>query len=311
MMSTRQWVCPTIGGMPRWIFMIGQILLAASAMDARAQDQFVTLPCHLNRRLRSEDNHSCYGPPWGLLRKSTRSDARGIPEDSWRKSVGPQRREAPVHNVSWWDAIRYCNLRSIAENLEPCYNLQTGACDRRKNGYRLLTDAEWQYAAGKLPEPANAASFANLGPADTKDTGPLVAYARANGPKIVGSLASNEHGLYDMLGNVWEWVQDYQDPSGAVSATVNPSGPTIGVARVIRGGSYLTTTSRWGRNYRSSLEPERKSPYTGFRVCRSIVEPPSSTKTLASAGSTHTANPLQRSPMRRVVFFAGPARLWT
>ena len=160
-----------------------------------------------------------------------------------------------------------------------------------KNGYRL-PDAEWQYAAGKLPEPANAASFANLSPANTKDSGPLVAYARANGPKMVASLASNEHGLYDMLGNVWEWVQDYQDPSGAVSATVNPSGPTIGVARIIRGGSYLTTTFRWGRNYRSSLEPQRKSPYTGFRVCRNIVETPSSSKTT----SERWFDPYRQSP---------------
>jgi hypothetical protein len=180
----------------------------------------------------------------------------------------------PVHNVSWWDAIRYCNLRSIKENLEPCYDLKTGACDRRKNGYRLLTEAEWIRAAGKLPEEAEAARVANLGPADTKDTMPLVQYARANGPRRVGSLSANEHGLHDMVGNVWEWVQDYQDPSGAVSRTMDPSGPATGVARVIRGGSYLSTTSRWGRNYRSSLEPERRSPYTGFRIARSL--PPAS-----------------------------------
>jgi hypothetical protein len=73
-----------------------------------------------------------------------------------------------------------------------------------------------------------------------------------------------------MVGNVWEWVQDFQDPSGAIASAADPAGPQVGVARVLRGGSFITTTSRWGRNFRTSLEPERRSPYTGFRVCRTL-----------------------------------------
>jgi formylglycine-generating enzyme required for sulfatase activity len=184
--------------------------------------------------------------------------------------------DLPVENVSWWDAIRYCNLRSQAENLQPCYDLATGRCDRTRNGYRLLTNAEWAYAAGKAAPKQDAAKYANLGPADTKDTALLIQYARTHAARPVGSLQPNEHGLYDVIGNVWEWVQDFQDPTGAISAATNPSGPSWGTARMMRGGSYLSTTSAWGRQYESSLEPERRSPYTGFRIARSLLEQPKS-----------------------------------
>lgn len=178
----------------------------------------------------------------------------------------------PVENISWWDAVRYCNARSVAEGLQPCYDLRTGACDRSKNGYRLLTDAEWTYAAGELPKDVEGLRYANLGSADTKDTVLLLEYARTHGTTPAGSLLPNQRGLHDVFGNVWEWVQDYQDPSGASTAAANPAGPRWGTARVIRGGSYLTTTSRWGRNFRSSLEPDRRSPYTGFRIARTLPE---------------------------------------
>jgi pimeloyl-ACP methyl ester carboxylesterase len=180
--------------------------------------------------------------------------------------------DLPVENVSWWDAIRYCNARSLTENLDPCYDLTSGACDRTKNGYRLLTDAEWTYASGEIPSSQELERHANLGSSDTKDTSLLLQYERTHSTKPVGRLLPNHLGLFDMFGNVWEWVQDFQDPSGSVSASRNPQGPRWGTARVVRGGSYLTTTSRWGRNFRSSMEPWRRSRFTGFRVARSLPE---------------------------------------
>ena len=174
----------------------------------------------------------------------------------------------PVENVSWNDAVRYANERSKLEKLQPCYDNGRRITDPC-NGYRLLTEAEWNYAAGNA-----AIGGANLGPADTKDTRILTEHLRRSSTKPVGSLAANEHGLFDMQGNVWEWVEDWQDPLRGIYATVNPVGPARGVAKVMRGGSFLSTSSKnWSRGYRSSLEPDRRSPFTGFRLCRSIGEP--------------------------------------
>ncbi|HYI94824.1 MAG TPA: SUMF1/EgtB/PvdO family nonheme iron enzyme [Bryobacteraceae bacterium] len=159
----------------------------------------------------------------------------------------------PVENVSWWDAIRYCNRRSEREGLEPCYNISTGACDRTRNGYRLLTDAEWAYAAGKAPGQTEIRKYANLGDDQTKDTRMLLERLRSTGTVPAGTLLANEYGLFNTIGNVWEWVQD-----------------GVSFSKGIRGGSYISSTSRWGAGYRSSMEPDRKSRFTGFRVCRTV-----------------------------------------
>jgi len=178
--------------------------------------------------------------------------------------------DLPVENLSWWEAIRYCNLRSARENLEACYNLITGSCDLGKNGYRLPTDAEWTHAAGPSPPPASGSvrAVANLGSSDTQSVDHLLQDLKASGTKPVGTYPPNQYNLYDMLGNVWEWCNDYFNPLTAPQASYNPAGPERGLARVIRGGSFLSTTSEWGRGYRSSMEPGYKSRFTGFRVCR-------------------------------------------
>lgn len=149
--------------------------------------------------------------------------------------------ELPVENVSWWDAIRYCNLRSKAEGLTPVYDPTTGRRVANANGYRLLTDAEWTHAAGPKPEKAW------LGVQDTKDTRRLLEYAGANSTRAVAGLSANSFGLHDMYGNVWEWVEE---------------------RGTIRGGSYLSLPSGFNKGFRSSSLPDSRSPYTGFRVCR-------------------------------------------
>ena len=186
---------------------------------------------------------------------------------------GPQ---LPVENVSWWEAIRYCNLRSIKEGLEPAYNLETGACDLRKNGYRLPTDAEWGRAAGTQPsrDAGGIRGDANLGSDDTKSVTRLVEDLKTAGTKPAGSYPANEYGLYDMTGNVWEWCHDYFNPAATPAASSNPAGPMRGLARIVRGGSFFSTTSGWGRGYRSSMEPGHRSRFTGFRVCRTLEATP-------------------------------------
>ncbi len=169
--------------------------------------------------------------------------------------------QRPVENVSWWDAIRYCNQRSVRENLQPVYDLATGHADLVRNGYRLPTEAEWEAAL-----PGADPKQANLGSSNTKQTGPLVRLVNEKGTRPVGSHAPNKLGMYDMLGNVWEWTNDFFDP---VAATVQQQ--SHGVARTIRGGSFVSTVSGWSRGYRSSMPAGHKSRYTGFRVARTIT----------------------------------------
>jgi formylglycine-generating enzyme required for sulfatase activity len=177
--------------------------------------------------------------------------------------------DLPVESVTWWEAIRYCNLRSLGENLEPCYNLETGACDMEKNGYRLPTDAEWTHAADLPAKPSPADMAGNLGSPDTKNVERLLDELKTASTKPVASYPPNRYGLYDRVGNVWEWCTDYFNPVRTVQTSYNPAGALRGLARVIRGGSFISTTSAsWARGYHSSMEPEYKSRFTGFRVCR-------------------------------------------
>ncbi len=245
----------------RWLMLC---LLGLDCTGAAGQE-FVSLPERV-----SEITDPVMGIPVRVWISPFAAGTREVTQRQYREVTGSNPSahpgdDFPVENVTWWDAIRYCNLRSAREGLQPCYDLTTGRCDRSRNGYRLLTDAEWTYAAG-------TARAGHLGSVDTKDSGALAEFARTHSTHPVGALAANDQGLYDTAGNVWEWVQDYQDPTGGVHSALNPSGPQIGVARVMRGGSYLTTTSSWGRQLRSSLEPERRSPYTGFRIGRSIPD---------------------------------------
>jgi len=182
--------------------------------------------------------------------------------------------ELPVQNVSWWEAIRYCNLRSVREGLHPCYDLSTGRCDRRQNGYRLPTEAEWTVAAAEESShrsSQNTSAVAILGNRDTKDITLLLDIVK-RGPAPVASRRPNRLGLYDMLGNVWEWCQDFFDPVVSYPAAGNPEGPGWGIARTIRGGSFASSTSGWSKGYRSSMAPDQRSRYTGFRVCRTAPD---------------------------------------
>jgi formylglycine-generating enzyme required for sulfatase activity/pimeloyl-ACP methyl ester carboxylesterase len=178
---------------------------------------------------------------------------------------GPDR---PVENVSWWDAIAYCNRRSAKESLRPCYNLKTGERDRDCTGYRLPTEAEWGRAAGPIPPKGELLRFAVLGDSSTKSVAVFDAPLN-RGTAPVHSLQPNAHGLFDMTGNVWEWCEDWYDAVTAPDAVVDPVGPLSGAARVMRGGSFVSTTSSWSRDMRSSQPPDWRSRFTGFRVVRS------------------------------------------
>ena len=117
----------------------------------------------------------------------------------------------PVENVSWWDAIRYCNLRSAKEKLTPCYDLASGERDPACTGYRLPTEAEWIVAAGPMPRDAQLLDVAHLGVTSTKSLAVLEPDL-SQGTAPVRSRKPGHSGVFDLRGNVWEWTGDYFDP---------------------------------------------------------------------------------------------------
>ncbi|MDA3885219.1 MAG: SUMF1/EgtB/PvdO family nonheme iron enzyme [Candidatus Delongbacteria bacterium] len=211
----------------------------------------------------------------------------------------------PAYYVSWYEIIKYCNLRSIAEGLTPCYEISgstdptdwgaiptstnsawnAATCNWSANGYRLPTEAEWEYAArGVLSGQRfpNGATISHSTNGDTQanyygstsysyDVSPTTGYhpdSNGGGTLPVGSFPANGYGLYDMSGNLYEWCWDWYG-SYTSDAQSDPTGSPSGTNRVLRGGgwghfaSYCRVASRgtYGHPYYSG------SAY-GFRVVR-------------------------------------------
>ncbi len=155
----------------------------------------------------------------------------------------------PLEQINWTDAALYCNERSIAEGLQPCYDEETWECNFEANGYRLPTEAEWEYACR-----AGTTGPYSFG----SDTQKLQDYAwftdSASGKTHpVGQKKANPWGLYDMHGNVAEWCNDlYAESYYTDSPAENPKGPTEGTERVLRGGAWNSSADSCRSSYRSS-----------------------------------------------------------
>ena len=153
----------------------------------------------------------------------------------------------PVENVTFYDAIEFCNAKSLKDGLKPAYDYYGTEiiCDFESNGYRLPTEAEWELAA-KAGIGKNFQLFS--GSADANDIG---WFNRNSGAKTnpVGSKTPNALGIHDMSGNVYEWVWNWYAPY-TFNVTNLLSGPTNGIDKVLRGGSWyhpendMRTTAR-------------------------------------------------------------------
>ncbi|MBI2479029.1 MAG: SUMF1/EgtB/PvdO family nonheme iron enzyme [Planctomycetia bacterium] len=155
--------------------------------------------------------------------------------------VNPSKRKAsanPVERMQWTEAARFCNRCSEMEGLTPCYDLGTWECDFGASGYRLPTEAEWEYACR-----AGTQTTYFFG----DDERQLSKYAWCKPHSLgrtwpVAQKLPNAWGLYDMHGNVWEWCNDYYSETYyAESPRENPIGPESGKKRVLRGGAWSST----------------------------------------------------------------------
>jgi formylglycine-generating enzyme required for sulfatase activity len=177
--------------------------------------------------------------------------------------------QRPVETVSWEDAVTFCNKLSEAAGLQSCYDLSTWACDFTKNGYRLPTEAEWEYAC-------RAGTTTNYYTGDSESDLAKAGWYLGNSGNTthaVGGKQANALGLYDMHGNVWEWCSDWYGRYSSANAT-DPQGPSSGSSRVERGGSWGSSGNCCLSAYRRSLSPDGRSDGIGFRVVRqSNIEP--------------------------------------
>ncbi|MFC1692611.1 SUMF1/EgtB/PvdO family nonheme iron enzyme [Candidatus Latescibacterota bacterium] len=171
----------------------------------------------------------------------------------------------PVENVTWKDALTFCNKLSEKIELEPCYDLSSGTCDFSKNGFRLPTEAEWEYACR-----GNSGSDYSTGNGESA-LSRAGWYAGNSGEKshAVGQKTSNAFGLYDMHGNVWEWCNDwYSKKSYELDTTENPTGVESGSERVIRGGGWLDWPKDCRSAKRRNYKPDKNYSDIGFRIVR-------------------------------------------
>jgi formylglycine-generating enzyme required for sulfatase activity len=181
----------------------------------------------------------------------------------------------PVEQVTWFDAAEFCNKLSVKERLQPVYAINgrtpaegypitsaTVIADWSKNGYRLPTEAQWEYAAkGGNGSPGN---YTYAG----SDNRFEVAWFEGNGEaytRSVGTKKPNGLGIYDMSGNVWEWCWDLYG-SYSNEAQTDPAGASSGSFRMSRGGSWFYSAEYARSAYRYYFTPSDRNYFLGFRL---------------------------------------------
>jgi len=265
---------PTDGPPPQGPSSAGASQTAPQPITTKTGVEMVLLPAgeFVMGDDRAEDDEK---PPHRVRLSPFSIDVTEVTQESFERLMGrnPSRftgADRPVDQVSWHDAVQYCNMRSLREGLSPCYDPATLECDFDADGYRLPTEAEWEYAcrAGTTTswsfgdDPGRAARHAWLKENANGTTHPV----RRKPP--------NPWGLYDVHGNLAEWCNDYYaETYESGDEATDPRGPAEGDARVVRGGCWATGADRSRSSARDGESPAfvdvcfRRDAY-GFRCVR-------------------------------------------
>ncbi len=182
----------------------------------------------------------------------------------------------PIVDVEWIWACKFCNMLSEKEGLEKCYVIKgdTASCYFNRNGYRLPTEAEWEYACR-----AGTSEDTYYGNITTNNDSILdpqldkIAWYNLNSDsslKDIGLKEPNKFGLYDMIGNASEWCWDWYNSDIYNHDAVDPKGSINGTHKIIRGGSFYTSALENRSSYRYGYWFKLYIPDVGFRVVRGI-----------------------------------------
>lgn len=193
----------------------------------------------------------------------------------------------PVVNVSWYDAVKYCNWLSTQEELHPAYNAQYELIDshgemttniKEVEGYRLPTIAEWEYAAregGETVRFGNGKDIAD--PAEINFNPEIKFEYMTDGENrstslMIGSFEPNVLGLYDMSGNVMEWCTDFYNTGYLQEENIDPvilNGS--GFNRMIKGGGYSSSAQGVQVTSEANFPMSYSSVLIGFRIARTVL----------------------------------------
>ena len=191
--------------------------------------------------------------------------------------------DRPIVGINWYQAVAYCNWLSEENGLSPAYSIdyKTIILQKTANGYRLPTEAEWEYAAREGGKKRRFGNGRDTALSSEINADARAAFARPYAPQgisrgctlPVNTLQPNALGLYHMSGNVWEWCQDwyavdhYSQQSGT---TMSPTGPDNGQQKVLRGGSWYFDGYHARCANRHHAKPEQHFHAAGMRIARSV-----------------------------------------